>query len=314
MGGTQKTGQKKTVLITGSTNGLGLEAARQLAARGLRVIMTGRNSLKGHRLIEEFRRHIPEADVTYRQLDLSSLNEISRFDRLLDVEALDILINNAGIMGPPERVLTPYGQELQFGTNHLAHFLLTSCLLPMLIRGKGRIITVASRASLKGRIAFDDLTSSRCYNAMTCYRQSKLANLMFALSLDQLLRRHGIQVQSCAVHPGWTRTNMIANIPHGDCAPSLSTRLYRRFFEPVGKAVFEYFAQDVADGVQPLLAPVWSNGDVGGAYFGPQNRGERSGPVGLARIPKIARIEADQKRLWQYSVDVTGAKYPFTFS
>ncbi|MEE8657993.1 hypothetical protein CGLAMM_05145 [Acetobacteraceae bacterium EV16G] len=314
MGRTQKTGGRKTAVITGSTNGLGLEATRQLAARGVRVIMTGRNAQRGQSRVNDLKKQMPEADISYSQLDLSSLEGISPFAQSLDVEGLDILINNAGVMGPQERVLTSYGQELQFGTNHLAHFLLTSCLLPALIRGRGRVITVASRAALKGRIHFEDLKAARHYDSMTFYRQSKLANLMFALSLDRLLRQHDMPVQSCAAHPGWTRTNMIASIPHQETIPTLKQRLYQRVIEPIGAAIFNHFAQDVADGVQPLLAPVWLGGDVGGAYFGPQKFGERNGPVGPAHIPASARKESDQKRLWQCSVEITGAQYPFTYS
>ena len=128
--------------------------------------------------------------------------------------ALDLLINNAGVMTPPQRKETKDGFELQFGTNVLGHFALTGLLMPALERAAAsaeqnpRVVTISSIAHKRGRIDFDDLQSTKKYSPMKAYQQSKLADLMFSFELDRRLQAKCSRVMSVAAHPGVAETNL----------------------------------------------------------------------------------------------------------
>ena len=148
---------------------------------------------------------------TWRHCD--SVREVAarELDRGL---ALDLLINNAGVMTPPQRKETKDGFELQFGTNVLGHFALTGLLMPALERAAAsaeqnpRVVTISSIAHKRGRIDFDDLQSTKQYSPMKAYQQSKLADLMFSFELDRRLKARGSRVMSVAAHPGVAETNL----------------------------------------------------------------------------------------------------------
>src|SRR6185437_15461401 len=136
-------------VVTGANSGLGLGLTKRLAAAGADVVMAIRDRAKGERAVAEIRREIPHAKLTVRQLDLSSLESVATLGEQLTAEGrpIDILINNAGVMAPPQRQETRDGFELQFGTNHLGHFALTGHLLPKLrASDKATVVTVSSVA------------------------------------------------------------------------------------------------------------------------------------------------------------------------
>jgi NAD(P)-dependent dehydrogenase (short-subunit alcohol dehydrogenase family) len=154
---------------------------------------------------------VPDAKLTIKQLDLSSLASVASLGEELNAEGrpVDILINNAGIMQPPERETTDDGFELQFGGNHLGHFALTGHLLPLLrAAGDARVTSLSSLAVRMGGINFDDLQWEKRYSPTQAYSQSKSANLMFALELDRRSRNAGWGIVSNAAHPGFTKTNL----------------------------------------------------------------------------------------------------------
>src|ERR1700736_1233363 len=178
----------KFVVVTGATGGLGFETALGLSSAGAEVILAGRDGRKGKLALERIARAAPGANVRFGALDLASLQSVRAFAGTLMVEnkPLDILINNAGVMDLPSRVLTADGFELQFGTNHLGHFALTGLVLPLLRSGSSpRVTTISSGAHHTGQIDFDDLQWQRRYRAWPAYSQSKLANLLFALELQR---------------------------------------------------------------------------------------------------------------------------------
>lgn len=182
----------KLAIITGANSGLGFGLARRLSAAGADVIMAIRNRAKGEAAVEEIRTAVPDAKLTIKALDLSSLASVAALGEQLmaDGRPIDLLINNAGVMTPPERVTTADGFELQFGSNHLGHFALTAHLLPLLRAAqRARVVSLSSLAARRGRIHFDDLQFERSYAPMTAYGQSKLAVLMFARELDRRSRR-----------------------------------------------------------------------------------------------------------------------------
>uniref|UniRef100_A0A8C9RFD3 Zgc:153441 n=1 Tax=Scleropages formosus TaxID=113540 RepID=A0A8C9RFD3_SCLFO len=185
---------RKTVLITGANTGIGKETARDMARRGARVVMACRDLTRGEKAAEEIRSSTGNSEVVVQQLDLASFASVRQFAKRYSEqeERLDILINNAGVMMCPKG-LTVDGFETQFAVNHLGHFLLTNLLLGKLQKSTpSRVITVSSLAHKGGKIHFDDLSFSKTtYNSLTSYRQSKLANLLFARELARRLKGGG---------------------------------------------------------------------------------------------------------------------------
>ena len=204
----------KLVAITGANSGLGFGLARRLSAAGADVVMAIRNRAKGEAAIEEIRASVPDAKLTIKPLDLSSLASVAALGEQLNAEGrpIDILINNAGVMTPPARDTTADGFELQFGSNHLGHFALTAHLLPLLRARPERNARVVSLSSIaarqSGKIHFDDPQFEKSYAAMSAYGQSKLAVLMFARELDRRSRAAGWGIVSNTAHPGLTKTNL----------------------------------------------------------------------------------------------------------
>uniref|UniRef100_A0A3P8RPI5 Si:ch211-107o10.3 n=1 Tax=Amphiprion percula TaxID=161767 RepID=A0A3P8RPI5_AMPPE len=198
----------KTVLITGANTGIGKETALDMAQRGARVILACRDMTRARIAADEIRQRSGNGNVVVKKLDLASLQSVR--DLVKDVQEnearLDILINNAGIMLCPKWE-TEDGFEMQFGVNHLGHFLLTNCLLDLLKKSTpSRIVIVSSVAHQKGRIHFDDINLDKSYNPEKSYRQSKLANILFCRELAARLQGTGVTVYS--LHPGVIRTEL----------------------------------------------------------------------------------------------------------
>ena len=290
---------RRTALVTGANSGIGYEAALALAGKGARVILAARSPAKGEAALAAIRGAHPQADVQLELLDLASLASVaSCADRVLKAEPkLDLLINNAGVMMPPKRTETADGFELQFGTNHLGHFALTLRLLPLLRQGQGaRVTTVSSGAHHTGKIDFDDLQwTTRRYRPWLSYSQSKLANLLFAFELQRLSHLGGWGVMSNACHPGYARTELIANGPGEQASMSL--------LKP-------YISQSAADGALPTLYAAAAPEAQGGGYYGPSRLFELVGPPKRARVAGQARRPATAKRLWAVSEALTGVALP----
>ncbi|XP_019935600.1 retinol dehydrogenase 13 [Paralichthys olivaceus] len=198
----------KTVLITGANTGIGKETAVDMAQRGARVILACRDMTRACIAADDIRQKSGNGNVVVKKLDLSSLQSIR--DLAKDVEEneehLDILINNAGIMMCPQWK-TEDGFEMQFGVNHLGHFLLTNCLLDLLKKSApSRVVIVSSLAHEKGHINFDDINLDKDYEPKKSYRQSKLANVLFCRELAARLQGTGVTVYS--LHPGVIRTEL----------------------------------------------------------------------------------------------------------
>jgi NAD(P)-dependent dehydrogenase (short-subunit alcohol dehydrogenase family) len=278
----------RTAVVTGANSGLGLVTARELARKGARVVMACRNTTKAEDAAAQIRRQVAGADVEVAELDLGSLDSVKAFTAGWS-GALDLLINNAGVMAPPRRE-TADGFELQFGTNHLGHFALTGGLLPHVA---DRVVTLSSGAHRIGKITFDNLQREKGYFRWTAYGQSKLANLMFALELDRRLRAAGSPVKSLSAHPGYAATNLqSAAVPAAD-------RLMMVFTNKV-------LAQSADMGALPTLYAATEPSAEGGQFIGPDSFFEQRGhpevvkPSGAARDADVAR------RLWEVSETLTG--------
>ena len=288
----------RTAVVTGANSGLGEVAVRELARKGARVILAVRTVSKGERAARELKAAVPGADVEVRELDLASLNSVRAFAGRIsdDFPAVDLLINNAGIMMTPKQV-TADGYELQFGTNHLGHFALTGLLLPALTAGTApRVVTLSSIEHKPGHIHFDDLQLESGYAPRKAYRQSKMANTVFGLELDRRLRAASSPVISVLAHPGYSATNLQSTGPTG--AAVLLMR--------VGNALI---AQSAARGTLPQLYAATSPGVRGGMFIGPDGFQEmRGGPTLVQAVPE-AHDEEIARRLWQVSQDLTGVSY-----
>ena len=299
----------KLAIVTGSNSGLGLGLATRLAAAGADVVMAIRNRAKGEAAAKQIQEKVPDAKLTLKSLDLASLASVTALGEELNAEGrpIDILINNAGIMQPPQRETTTEGFEMQFGCNHLGHFALTGHLLPLLrAAGTARVTSLSSLAARLGGVNFDDPQWEKSYNPTRAYNQSKSATLMFALELDRRSREAGWGIVSNAAHPGLTKTNLqISGPSSGQASPTMLARFYQFTwrFTP-------FMWQDVEQGILPALYAAASPQAEGGAYYGPRGLGEMTGPATHATIPPSARSEADNRRLWELSEQFTGVVYP----
>jgi NAD(P)-dependent dehydrogenase (short-subunit alcohol dehydrogenase family) len=300
----------KLAVVTGSNSGLGLGLATRLSAAGADVIMAIRNRAKGEAAIEQIRAKVPDAKLTIKQLDLSSLASVAALGEELNAEGrpIDILINNAGIMQPPERDTTADGFELQFGGNHLGHFALTGLLLPLLRAAENaRVTSLSSLAARMGGINFEDLQWEKRYNPTRAYSQSKTGNLMFALELDRRSRQAGWGIVSNAAHPGFAKTNLQLSGPsHGRRTPTMMERFYR-----ATRRLTPFMWQEIDEGILPALYAAASSQAQGGAFYGPRGFYEMAGGgVKPATVPEHAKNDADNRRLWEVSEQLTGVTYP----
>jgi NAD(P)-dependent dehydrogenase (short-subunit alcohol dehydrogenase family) len=287
-------------VITGSTEGVGYEDALALSSSGWNVIMMGRNAQKGAESIAGIHKVNPKAKVSFEKIDLADLSSIKAFaSRMIAKgQAIDLLINNAGIMTPPKRLETADGFELQFGTNHIGHFALTAQLLPLLRKSPGaRVVTVSSIANREGTINFDDLQSKSSYTPGKAYSQSKLANLMFALELQRKSEKHGWGIVSIAAHPGVSRTNL------------LITGAGRWSAAGIARTFLPFLFQPPAQGALPTLYAATSPEAKGGFYYGPNKMMETRGFPSVAKIPAQAEDVNVSLKLWEVSETLAQVKF-----
>ncbi len=289
----------KLVVITGANSGLGYESAKILAQHDARVIMAGRNESKLSAAKERILNHTSGADIETEILDLADLSSVKAFAEAMRLKfsRIDILMNNAGVMATPH-AKTKDGFELQFGTNHLGHFALTAGLFPLLRNTSGsRIVTISSLAARSGAIQFDDLMLEKNYNRMKAYRQAKLANLMFALELNERLMHSDYKTISLSAHPGMAETNLFYNMK-----PPWILRI-------IGNAIMPMITQSAAKGALPQLYAATSPDAEAGGYYGPEGKKEYKGYPTNAYIPEAAKNKETREKLWKESEELTGVKF-----
>ena len=266
----------RRVIVTGANSGTGNEAATRLAGAGAEVVLAVRTPTKGEAARREILAAHPGATVEVRALDLADLSSARAF--AAGIDRVDTLVNNAGVMIPPTRIETADGFELQFGTNFLGPFALTMLLLPRLLEsGSPRVATMSSGTANFGRIRLDDPNWTTSYNAGRAYAQSKLADLLFAVTLAETATRRGWRLRSTAAHPGYTRTNLQTsgrNLDGGDRPPIQRTLLP---------------SQGVEQGSEPLLFAPADPLAVQGGYYGPSRLALVGPTKRIPRLPRSAR-------------------------
>jgi NAD(P)-dependent dehydrogenase (short-subunit alcohol dehydrogenase family) len=295
--------QGKTIIITGATSGIGLEAAKVLSVKGAKIILPVRNLEKGKSMVQEIKQQFKSADIELMKLDISDLDSVRAFaaEFIKKHSKLDLLLNNAGIMWTPKRETSKQGQELQFATNHLGHFLLTGLLLPLLkATPNSRVISQSSILHKKGQgqnfeptIYFDDLNFTKSFDTKKAYAQSKLANLLFAYELDRRLKKANINTISTAAHPGYTATNLQKDAGF------------------MMKIMNLLMAQKVDMGSLPILRAATEPHLKGAEYFGPTKMNEMKGFPELVRSSDTSYDENLAKNLWETSEKLTNHKYEF---
>ena len=291
----------KTFVVTGANSGIGFKASQRLVAAGGRVLMLCRNLDKAATAARKLRQVAAQDDaVTIIQMDLASLNSIQDAAKTVLQEAprIDALINNAGIMFPPRRETTRDGFELQFGVNHLGHFLLTGLLKDRVQDSEGRFVTVSSLAHKFGlrRMRFKDPNWERGYSPTAAYGQSKFANAMFGTELNRRLEAAQSASRSLICHPGYSATNLQSTGPG---------RLAGLAMAPANLVL----AQSADRGSWPILLCATDPEAVGGRYYGPRQFGELRGAVGLCKMISPARDKDAAAKLWTLSEEAVGLSW-----
>lgn len=286
----------KLYVITGGNSGIGFEAAKHLGNAGADIVLACRSVAKAEEAAKELR-SLVTGQVDVVQLDLGDLVSVRAAAEAIRAKHPKIhgLINNAGVMQTPQQK-TADGFEMQFGTNHLGHFLWTGLLIDLVEASEGRVVTLASIAHLSGEIRFDDLMGENAYSPMSAYTQSKGANLMFALELDRRLQAAGKKAISIACHPGYSNTNLQNTGPTG-------------MFKFLYKILNPLFAQPSGDGALPTVLAAAGKEARRGGYYGPQKMGETRGPVGDAKVAAYVLDQESAQRLWDVSETLVGHKW-----
>lgn len=296
----------RTVFITGAYSGLGHETARAMGAKGANLILSGRDGAKLEAAAKEIAQETG-ASVETLVCDLASLDSIraagkesnARFD------TIDLLINNAGVMACPlDR--TADGFELQFGTNHLGHFLLTNLLIPLLEKGdRPRIVNLSSRGHHLDRVHFDDLNYvEREYDKWEAYGQSKTANILFTVALEQRLADKGIHAY--AVHPGGIMTNLGRHLQPDDLA-----NLRKRMESNAGDKGMTFKSIPQGAATTCWVATAEELEGSGGLYAEDCAIADQSDtdPTGGVRSYALDRDAAE--RLWSVSEELVGATFAY---
>ncbi len=237
----------------------------------------------------------PEADARIMELDLASLKSVRKFAEEFrnNISQLDLLINNAGVMMPPESK-TADGFELQFGTNHLGHFALTGLLLDLILKTENsRIVTVSSGASGAGNLDFDDLNwEKRKYKRMKTYGDSKIANLYFTYMLQEKLGKARSKTIALASHPGWTGTELQRHVG-------------------IANFLNRFFSQNIDMGALPTLMAATAPDVAGSDYYGPSGWKEMKGYPKKVDSNELSHDKDIAKKLWDVSEELTKVKFSF---
>ena len=278
----------KTILITGATDGIGRETARQLARLGAHIILTGRNPQKAEAAVQELRQSTGNPHIEFLIADLSSQRQIRALAETVKgkIPSLYALINNAGAIFM-QRQVSEDGIEMTFALNHLGYFSLTLLLLDILKdSAPARIINVSSAAHRGARLNFEDLQNERSYQGWPVYSQSKLANLLFTYELARRLEGSGITVN--ALHPGFVATRF--------------GRSNGGIFDPLFR-LFQFAAISPEEGARTsvYLAASPEVEGVSGKYF------EKCKAVPSS--PESYDLTS-ARRLWEVSLQMTGLSEP----
>ena len=294
-------------LVTGASDGIGFHIAARLARAGAEVIMPVRNQAKGEAAAQRIRERIPNAKLDIRTLDLASLESVAGLtgEMLREGRPVNIQINNAGIMTPPNRQLTEEGFELQLATNHLGHFALTARLLPLLRAGGARVTTQVSVAANRNAVRWDDINWAQGYNPMKAYSSSKIAVGLFAMELHRRSATEGWGIRSNLSHPGVAATNLLSAQPQmGRPKDTPQVKLIRALSR---RGILAGTAESAA---LPADYAATSPDAKGGHFYGPGGVQHLRGALTEQALYSRLRSPEDGHTLWELSERLVGVKVP----
>ena len=295
-------GEGKFALVTGANTGLGFETAKYLYQMGFTVIMGCRSEEKFNNAAELIYKSTNQGSIKgkldFLFLDLIDLGIVKTAAQTYKEKygKLDLLINNAGIIVPDLKRVN--GFESHFVTNYLGHFQLTLLLLPLLkLSSYARVVPVCSLAhGFDKNVTIQSFNSENGFNARLAYGNSKLACLMFALTLQEKLNKSKIlNVESVAAHPGVSVTEIAKNLPGWMNA----------IFKKIGTLIF----QSAEKGASPILMAALSAKVKGGDYVGPSGWREYKGPPVIVQPRRLVKNRDFRNQLWVYSEKLTGISF-----
>ena len=272
------------IIITGASSGLGLASAEAFAKQGHNILMLARGEKRLNQAAEELKSKYPSAAIEAQVLDVSDFDQVRDFAQK-QTKTVDVLMNNAGLMGPDFK-LSPQGIESQMATNHLGHFLISNLLWQKMAKDTGRVISLSSvvhrRSKLEAKSKEEIAGATGKYDRWGRYADSKLACLFFARELDIRSKQAGSKILSIAAHPGWALTGLQANYPN----------------------TFDFLAQKAEVGARSQIQASLDPGFRGGEFIGP--RFEAWGEPKLIAGSKHSQRLDVMKRLWEISEERTG--------
>lgn len=291
----------KTFVITGANSGIGFEAAKILASQGGHIVLVCRNLQKAEAARATLMKYADGGGgASIVEMDLSDISSIRAGASAIAAAAprIGALVSNAGIMAPPKRQETKDGFEMQFGVNHLGHFLLAGLLSEHVNAADGRFVSVSStmhKAGIK-RIRFEDPNWKSGYTATAAYAQSKLADALFVRELNNRLTAKGVPARGYICHPGYAATALQTKDTEGVVKNLMS----------LGNALS---AQSAQKGSWPTALCAAGSEAVAGNYYGPTGMFELRGPVGDCKLAPQARDDTAAKKLWALSEELTGHRW-----
>lgn len=300
---------KKISIVTGANTGLGFETSLGLSKAGYKVVLGCRSSDKANDAMAKISKVVSNAELDFLPIELIDRESIRRFANEFGnrYDRLDLLVNNAGVMGPPQTI-TPNGLELQFDANHVGHFLLTSLLMDSIEKSEeARIVNVSSLAGKwpDANIHFDNLNFEGNYEegpsfmglpGFGAYCQSKLANILFTMELKDRLANSGKTIKSVIAHPGASNTDLSRNM-----SPAI------RFMIPVLSKFMN--VSTPASGAQSILLAALGKDVQSGDFYGPTGKQERTGKPGPCELPPKAHDTSLRERFWSLSEDLIGEPF-----
>jgi NAD(P)-dependent dehydrogenase (short-subunit alcohol dehydrogenase family) len=297
----------RTALVTGASDGVGVEIARGLAGAGADLLLPVRNRDKGARVIDMIRTDSPDARVGFRDLDLARLASVDALAAAMRAERapLDIVVLNAGIvlLGDPERHVSADGFELHFQTNFLGHFALTTALLPLLQERGARVVVQLSLAAAIARPAWNDLQSERRYSPLRAYGASKAALGLFAYELARRSAAEGWGISVQLSHPGVVPDTGIAPAMRARQRSGAARGLAQRLGSTPAQAAQPALLAAVTD-ADPLAAdassgrPASRGSAASPGFFGPSGWMHFGGPADALRPYRRLADPAAGARMW----------------
>ena len=301
--------RNRVAVVTGANTGLGFETSLGLAKRQYAVVLACRSESKAREAAARIRKEVPSSDLETLPLDLIDRDSVSRFavEFSKSHNHLDLLVNNAGVMGPPQTI-TANGLELQFDANHIGHFLLTSLLFDKLDQSyETRVVNVSSLAGklAEADIFFDNLNFEGTYNdgpgfmglpGMLAYSQSKLANILFTMALRDRCAAAGKRVKAVVAHPGASNTDLSRNMS-----------IVIRVLAPIIVRFMD--VSTPVEGARSLLMAALDPSVEAGQFIGPTGRREQVGAPGNCELPPKAHDKGLCERLWALSEELVGQRF-----